>query len=327
MMSGLSKALIVARGVASSSSFGRRLFSAEIKRVAVVGLGLMGHGVAQVTAQAGFDVVAVEMQQAALDAGMKRINNSLSKVISKDVAKGKLTEEAGKAEFAKVMSRISTTTKLEDTKGCDMIIEAIVENMDLKIKFYKNLGEISSPNTIFASNTSSLQITSMALASKRPDKFVGLHFFNPVQLMKLVEVIHTEHTDKDIFNKVVDFGKKIGKTTVRCPDTPGFIVNRLLVPYMGQALLMLDRGVATIGDIDVSMQLGAGHPMGPIQLADYVGLDTVLSILQGWKVDFPNEPAFIIPQSLVDKVKAGEFGRKSGKGFYTWEGDKAVGPR
>ncbi len=291
-----------------------------------MGLGLMGHGVAQVTAQAGYDVLAIEMNQTALDSGMKRINNSLSKVISKDVAKGKYTEEVGKAEFNKVMTRISTSTKLEDAKDCDLIIEAIAENMDLKVNFYKNLGKIASPKTIFASNTSSLQITKMAEASNRPEKFVGLHFFNPVQIMKLVEVIHTTKTDPAVFNKVLEFGKTIGKTTVRCPDTPGFIVNRLLVPYMAQALSMYDRKVATIGDIDVSMQLGAGHPMGPMQLADYVGLDTVLSILTGWKQEFPDEPAFTIPKCLEEKVAAGHFGRKSGKGFYTWEGDKAIAP-
>lgn len=224
------------------------------------------------------------------------------------------------------MSRISTSTSTESLRDCDLIIEAVAENLQLKTELFEKLSSIAKPDAIFASNTSSLPITSMAYASKRPENFVGLHFFNPVQIMKLVEVIRCEKTTSEVFEKTLAFGKKIGKTTVRCSDTPGFIVNRLLVPYMAQALAMLDRQVATVGDIDVSMQLGAGHPMGPIQLADYVGLDTCLNILQGWIRDYPDEPSFIVPNCLIEKVKAGHFGRKSGVGFYKWEGDKAIAP-
>ena len=297
------------------------------KTVGVVGLGLMGHGVAQVTAQAGYNVLAIEAQPAALDTGLKRIQGSLQKVIAKDVTKGKYKSEAeGKAAYDEIMSRIKTTTDLKEAKDCDLIIEAIAENMDLKINFYKNLGPIIKKECVFASNTSSLQITEMAIASGRPDKFVGLHFFNPVQIMKLVEVIKTEKTNNEVFNEVINFGKKIGKTTVSCGDTPGFIVNRLLVPYLAQAIAMYDRKDATIADIDVSMQLGSGHPMGPLHLADYIGLDTLLSIIKGWKKEFPNEPSFFIPKGLEQKVANGDLGRKTGKGFYTWNGDKVIGP-
>ena len=218
--------------------------------------------VAQVVAQAGYDVLAIENKEEALDIGIKRVDDSLKKVITRELKSGKLkSEEDGRAKHDEVMSRIKTTTLISDAKDCDLIIEAIAEIESLKIDFYQKLGPLIKPNAIFASNTSSLQITSMALASGRPDRFVGLHFFNPVQIMKLVEVIKTVHTDKVIFDSVTAFGKSIGKVTVSCNDTPGFIVNRLLVPYIAQGMLMYDRGDATIADIDISMQLGAAHPM------------------------------------------------------------------
>lgn len=213
----------------------------DIKKVGVVGLGLMGHGIAQITAQAGYSVLAVEAQDAALKAGMGRIEGSLMKMLEKDAAKGNIKATEVKSKHDQVMSRISTTTSLADAKDCDLIIEAIVEKMDVKVSFYKSLGPLIKPECIFASNTSSLPITSMALASGRPDKFVGLHFFNPVQLMKLLEVIRTDHTVDAAFQSVTSFGQKIGKTTVSAKDTPGFIVNRLLVPYLMQAMSMVDR--------------------------------------------------------------------------------------
>lgn len=194
----------------------------------------MGHGVVQVAAQAGFKVTAVETKKEALDVGMGRIQGSLSKVIAKDVKNGKLTEEQGQAKYSEVISRIQPTIDITDTKDCDLIVEAIVENEAIKVEFYKNLGKIAGPKTIFASNTSSLPITNMAIASGRPEKFVGLHFFNPVQIMKLVEVIRTDHTDLEVFNRLLTFGKELGKVPVSCKDTPGFIVNRLLVPFLGQ---------------------------------------------------------------------------------------------
>ncbi len=194
----------------------------------------MGHGIAQVAAQSGFKVTAVESKKEALDVGMGRIQGSLSKVIAKDVKGGKFSDEQGKNKYNEIMGRIFPTTNISDTKDCDLIVEAIVENEPIKIEFYKNLGQIANPNAIFASNTSSLPITNMAVASGRPDKFVGLHFFNPVQIMKLVEVIRTTHTDPAVFNRLLAFGKDIGKVTVSCKDTPGFIVNRLLIPFMSQ---------------------------------------------------------------------------------------------
>lgn len=301
--------------------------NSKFNKVGVVGLGLMGHGIAQVAAQAGFDVLAIEAQQNALDAGYKRIQTSLQKVIAKDVSKGVYKDEAaGKIAYDEILSRVKTTTNMKDAKDCDLIIEAIAENMDLKISFYENLGPIIKPEAVFASNTSSLQITKMALASGRPKQFVGLHFFNPVQLMKLVEVIRTEHTSDKVFDSLLAFGKDINKVTVSCRDTPGFIVNRLLVPFLSQAMLMVDRHEASVTDIDISMQLGAGHPMGPLHLSDYIGLDTIYSILLGWKKDYPKETAFVIPKCLEKRVKDGNLGRKSGKGFYIWDGDKPKGP-
>jgi len=286
----------------------------------------MGHGVAQVTAAAGYQVLAIETKKEALDVGMKRIEDSLSKVTARAVKTGKQTPEGAKQMFDETLGRISTTTNMADAADCDLIIEAIIEKEDIKIDFYKMLGPLIKPEAVFASNTSSLPITNMAIASGRPEKFVGLHFFNPVQMMKLVEVISTTHTNPSVMQEVVDFGNSIGKTTVTCGDTPGFIVNRLLVPFLTQAMAMVDRGDATIRDIDVSMQLGAGHPMGPLHLSDYIGLDTALSILQGWKEAYPDEPAFIIPECLAAKVNNGHLGRKTGQGFYKWDGDKVLDP-
>jgi len=215
-----------------------------------------------VTAQAGYDVIAIESQPDVIRAGMKRIEDSLEKVAAREFKNGKIKSlQEGTENNKKILSRIQFGTKLSDAMDCDLVIEAIVEKEDVKIEFYSQLGNIVKPNAIFASNTSSLSITPMAIASGRPSQFVGLHFFNPVQIMKLVEVIKTAHSDPIVFERVTEFTKSIGKVPVSCGDTPGFIVNRLLVPYLAQALLMLDRGDASIKDIDLSMQLGAGHPM------------------------------------------------------------------
>jgi 3-hydroxyacyl-CoA dehydrogenase len=204
------------------------------------------------------------------------------------------------------------------------VIEAIVEDLDAKKKLFAELGRLCKPDAILASNTSSFPIGEMAEASGRPARFVGLHFFNPVQLMKLVEVVRTAKTDENVFAAARAFGEGVGKTPVACKDTPGFVVNRLLVPYMTQALQMLERGDATKEDIDAAMQYGCGYPMGPITLTDYVGLDTTLSILEGWVARFPKEPAFAIPEILRKKVAEKKLGRKSGEGFYKWQGDKKV---
>jgi 3-hydroxyacyl-CoA dehydrogenase len=303
--------------------FGQRFLSggtAGFNKVGVIGLGLMGHGVCQVAAASGVHskVVAFEPEQQFLDRGKDRIEKSIGKLVSK----GKMTQE----DADKALGRIQFTTNMSDLKDADFIVEAVIENMDLKRDLYSSLGATCDKKTIFASNTSSLSISEMAQFSSRTDRFVGVHFFNPVQLMKLVEVIKTDETDPAVFAKAYAWVNDIGKVPVSCGDTPGFIVNRLLVPSLLQAMLMVDRGDATVKDIDISMQLGAGHPMGPLHLADYIGLDTALFIAQGWVEKYPDEPAFVLPKCLKDKVDAGDLGRKTGKGFYHWEGDKRGDP-
>tara|TARA_R110002126_G_scaffold75704_1_gene188822 strand:- start:9390 stop:10283 length:894 start_codon:yes stop_codon:yes gene_type:complete len=294
----------------------------KIQNVGVVGCGLMGHGIVQVAAQGGCNVVALETQQEALDKGIARVEKSLAKLASKNVEKGKMTADQAAAWQTEVRGRITPSLDKGDLANCDLVVEAIVENLDVKKSLFSELGGICKPETIFASNTSSFPVGEMADASGRKDRFIGLHFFNPVQLMRLVEVVRTDDTNEDVFAAARAFGEACGKTPVSCKDTPGFVVNRLLVPYMVQAIQMLDREDASKEDIDAAMQLGCGHPMGPLTLTDYVGLDTTLSILEGWVERYPNEPAFSIPASLVSKVKEGKLGRKTGEGYYKWEGDK-----
>jgi len=288
----------------------------SIKKVGVVGCGLMGHGIAQVAAQGGCTVVVFETAEAALAAGLGRIDKSLAKLAEKAAEKG------GSFDAAGVRARITGTLAKADLADCDLVVEAIVEDLDVKKTLFAELGKLCKPETIFASNTSSFPIAAMAEASGRPSRFVGLHFFNPVQLMKLVEVVRTDKTDAAVFEAARAFGVACGKTAIACKDTPGFVVNRLLVPYMSQALLMLERGDASAEDIDIAMKLGTGYPMGPIELTDYVGLDTTLSILEGWVKAHPNEPAFTIPKILASKVAEKKLGRKTGEGFYKWQGDK-----
>ncbi|MFT7668954.1 MAG: 3-hydroxyacyl-CoA dehydrogenase [Planctomycetota bacterium] len=294
----------------------------KIQKVGVIGCGLMGHGIVQIAAQGGCEVIAVETQQEFLDKGLGRIKKSVEKLASKLVEKGKKTEEQGKELIAGTLGRISGSTDKNDLADCDLVIEAIVENLDIKKTLFRELGAICKAETIFASNTSSFPIQEMAEASGRPARFVGLHFFNPVQLMRLVEVVRTDSTDDEVFAAARSFGEASGKTPVSCKDTPGFVVNRLLVPFMTQSLLMLERGDASREDIDAAMQLGCGHPMGPLTLTDYVGLDTTLSILQGWKERYPDNPAFEVPAILEKMVAEGKLGRKTGEGFYKWDGDK-----
>lgn len=293
-----------------------------IKKVGVVGCGLMGHGIVQVSAQAGLEVVALEADAGALEKGLGRIRKSLDKLASKAVEKGKKTADVAKAEADSAFARIKGTGEMADLADCDLVVEAIVENLEVKKSLFAKFGEICKPDAIFASNTSSFAIGAMGEASGRPGRMVGLHFFNPVQLMRLVEVVRTDATDDDAFSEARAFGEAVGKVPVSCKDTPGFVVNRLLVPYMVQALLMLERGDASKQDIDTAMQFGCGHPMGPITLTDYVGLDTTLFILEGWCENYPNEPAFQIPEILKRKVSEGKLGRKTGEGFYKWDGDK-----
>jgi 3-hydroxyacyl-CoA dehydrogenase len=301
-----------------------------IQKVGVVGCGLMGHGIVQVAAQGGCQVVVLEAEQKFLDSGLARIDKSLTKLAEKAAEKavkeGKANEADAKAkasaDAAATRARIRGTTSQKDLADCDLVIEAIVENLDVKKKLFAELGALCKASTIFASNTSSFPIGEMAAASGRPARFVGLHFFNPVQLMKLVEVVRTDATDAQVFEDAKAFGAACGKAPVACKDTPGFVVNRLLVPYMTEAMRMLERGDATAQDIDTAMKLGCGYPMGPIELTDYVGLDTTLFIVEGWTKRYPDEPAFTVPAVLREKVKLGKLGRKTGEGFYKWEGDK-----
>ena len=294
----------------------------EIKKVGVVGCGLMGHGIVQVAAQAGLEVVAVEAEDSFLEKGLGRIRKSLDKLASKAVDKGRATAEEAQAHADATFGRITGSTDRAALADCDLVVEAIVEDLDVKKELFADLGARCKPETIFASNTSSFPIGEMAAASGRPERFVGLHFFNPVQLMRLVEVVRTDGTDDEVFAAARAFGEACGKSPVACKDTPGFVVNRLLVPYMVESLKMLERGDASAADIDTAMQLGCGHPMGPITLTDYVGLDTTLYILEGWCERYPEEPAFAIPEILRTKVAEGKLGRKTGEGFYKWEGDK-----
>src|SRR5262245_596604 len=286
----------------------------RIETVGVAGCGLMGSGIAQVTAMAGHPVVVREPEARFLESGFARIEGSLGKFAEK----GKITPE----QKGEIRGRLKGTTSVADLAGCDLVIEAIVEDLDQKKAFFRELGGKAKPQAIFASNTSSFPIGELGEASGRPDRFVGLHFFNPVPLMKLVEVVRAAKTSEDALASVRSFAEGIGKAPVLAKDTPGFIVNRLLVPYLVEAIRMVERGEASREDIDAAMKLGCGYPMGPIELLDYVGLDTTLAIVEGWHRRFPGEKLFEPPALLRDLVKRGQTGRKSGRGFYEWEGDR-----
>ena len=284
----------------------------EIKKVGVLGCGLMGSGIAQVSAAAGLDVTVLEAEQKFLDKGFAGIEKSLAKLAEKPADKGGLKEAP-----AAIRARLKGTTRKEDLADCDLIIEAIIENLDEKRKMYAALEAIVKKDAIFASNTSSLSITELMTATKRPERFVGLHFFNPVPLMKLVEVVRTIATADDVFQAAVNFGQKVGKVPVRTSDKTGFIVNRLLVPYLLDAIRAYEEGVGSIVDIDNAMKLGCGYPMGPFTLLDFVGLDTTYYITQVMYDEF-KERRFASPPLLKRLVLAGWYGRKSGKGFYDY---------
>ena len=280
-----------------------------IQRVGVVGCGLMGSGIAQVAAQAGCQVVAREVSAELVEKGLKAIEKNLGRLVEK----GAISD----ADRNAVRGRLRGTTNLEELRDCDLIIEAIIEQLPAKRELYGALDKICPPATIFASNTSSLSITEMATATRRPDRFVGLHFFNPVPVMKLVEVIRTIATDPKVYEEMVAFGTKLGKTPVRTSDRTGFIVNRLLVPYLLDAVRALEEGVGSIADIDNSMKLGCGHPMGPFTLLDFVGLDTTYYIAHIMFDEF-KERRFAPPPLLKRMVLAGWNGRKAGRGFYDY---------
>jgi 3-hydroxybutyryl-CoA dehydrogenase len=280
-----------------------------IQKVGVVGCGLMGSGIAQVCSQAGFSTVVREVSGELVEKGLKSIEKNLNRLVEK----GTLTE-AAKGE---IRGRLKGTTSPEDLKDCDLIIEAIVEQLPVKRELFAALDALCPAHTIFASNTSSLTITEIAASTKRPQRFVGLHFFNPVPVMKLVEVVRTIATDPTVYEEMVAFGAKLGKTPVRANDSGGFIVNRLLVPYLLDAIRALEEGVGSVVDIDNSMKLGCGYPMGPFTLLDFVGLDTTYYISQIMFDEF-KEKRFAAPPLLKRMVLAGWHGRKTGRGFYDY---------
>ena len=285
----------------------------EINKVGVLGCGLMGSGIAQVAAAAGCDVVVLEQDQKFLDKGFAGIEKSLSRMVERGVDKGGITAEQKTA----TQSRLKGTTNMQDLADCDIVIEAIIENLDEKRKTYAQLDAIVKKDAIFASNTSSICITEMMTATKRPERFIGLHFFNPVPMMKLVEVVKTIATAPEVYETAVAFGAKLGKVPVRTVDKPGFIVNRLLVPYLLDAIRAYEEGVGSITDIDESMKLGCGYPMGPFTLLDFVGLDTTYYITHVMYDEF-KERRFAAPPLLKRLVLAGWYGRKTGKGFYDY---------
>ena len=286
----------------------------EIKKVGVLGCGLMGSGIAQTTASAGLETIVREVSDELLQKGFVGIEKSLAKFAEK----GTITADQQKA----IRDRLSGTTSLADLTDCDIVIEAIIENIDEKKKTYAELDSVVKPEAVFASNTSSISITQMmtATSAERQKRFVGLHFFNPVPIMKLVEVVRTILTDDAIYEQVFEFGKRLGKVPVRANDTTGFIVNRLLVPYMLDAIRALEEGVGSIVDIDASMKLGLGYPMGPFTLGDFVGLDTTYYIAEIMFNEF-REKRFAPPPLLKRMVMAGLYGRKSGRGFYDYTTD------
>ena len=277
--------------------------------VGVLGCGLMGAGIAQVSAAAGFRTIVLEVNESVLAKGLARID----KFLAGGVAKGKMTAE----EQAAILGRLSGTTQYADLAACDLVIEAIVENVDAKRQAYAQVEAVVGAHCLLASNTSSLCVTELAAATTRPDRFGGLHFFNPVPLMKLVEVIRALSTSQATFDALFAFAQALGKEPVTAPDRGGFIVNRLLVPYLLDAIRCLEGGVGTVEDIDKSMALGCGHPMGPFTLLDFVGLDTTYFIANILFDEF-REPRFAPPPLLKRMVLAGYLGKKSGRGFYTY---------
>ena len=281
----------------------------EIKKVGVVGCGLMGSGIVEVCAKAGYEVVVSEINDEFLQKGMGRINRSLSRAVSK----GKATQE----EMDAALARVKGTTDTADFAFCDLVIEAAIENMELKKKIFAELDGILRPEAIIGSNTSSLCITEMASVTKRGDKVLGIHFFNPVPIMPLLELVRTILTSDETLAIAQEFGQSVGKTTVVAKDTPGFIVNQLLIPYLLDAVRIYENGLATREDIDTAIKLGLNHPMGPLTLLDLVGLDTTLFIADAMFEEF-KDPRYAAPPLLRRMVLAGHLGRKSGKGFYDY---------
>jgi 3-hydroxybutyryl-CoA dehydrogenase len=287
----------------------------EISKVGVLGAGLMGHGIAQVAAQAGYDVVLREVDQERLDKGLGRIKKQLDRAVQKE----RISQEDADA----VLGRIHGTLDYGDYADCDLVVEAITESLELKLDMWRELDGIVKDGAVLATNTSSLSVIDQASVTKRPDRFVGLHFFNPAQVMPLLEVVQTVTTDEESLKTGFEFGEKLGKLTVHAKDKTGFIVNRLLVPYMLDAIRAYEEGVGSIDQIDAAMKAGANHPMGPFTLLDFVGLDTTKAIAD-IMFDEYRERRFAAPPTLRKMVAAGWYGQKSGRGFYDYSGEKPV---
>jgi 3-hydroxybutyryl-CoA dehydrogenase len=285
----------------------------EIGKVGVLGAGLMGHGIAQICAQAGWEVVVREVDQDRLDTGIGKIEKQLGRAVEK----GKLEQ----ADADAVRARITPTLDYADLADCDLVVEAITEDLDAKLEMWRAVDGIVKPDAFFATNTSSLSVADQAGATSRGERFLGLHFFNPAQVMPLLEVVRSDETGDEAVDLGFALGEKLGKTTVAAGDNRGFIVNRLLVPYMLDAIRAYEAGVGSIEDIDRGMMAGASHPMGPLTLADFVGLDTLASIA-GVMYAAYGEDRFSAPDSLTKLVDAGHYGRKSGRGFYDYSGEK-----
>jgi 3-hydroxybutyryl-CoA dehydrogenase len=291
----------------------------EIKKVGVLGCGLMGHGIAQVSAQAGYDVVVREVDQEILDRGRGKIEKQLARAVEK----GRMEQSDADA----VLGRIQGTLDYGDLSDSDLVIEAIDEDLPKKLEMWRELDEIVKEDAVCATNTSSLAVVDQAAATSRPDRFLGLHFFNPVQVMPLLEVVRTVTTGDEAFQTGLGYGEKLGKLTVQAKDKTGFIVNRLLVPFLFDGMRAYEEGVGSIEEIDAAMKAGANHPMGPLALSDFVGLDT-LKAIGDIMFDEYREKRFAAPPTLSKMVAAGYYGRKSGRGFYDYAGDEpqAVDP-
>ncbi|HEX7051508.1 MAG TPA: 3-hydroxybutyryl-CoA dehydrogenase [Longimicrobiales bacterium] len=288
---------------------------AEIRTVGVLGAGLMGSGIAEIAARAGYETRIREVNEELAERGRAAIARSLGRAVEK----GKLDADTRDATLA----RLHTTTVIEDLRDADIIIEAVTENLDIKNEMFRALDRLCPPTTIFASNTSSLTIADMAAATERPDRMIGLHFFNPVPVMKLVEVVRTIATDDAVYRQALDFARSLGKEPIEAKDTSGFIVNRLLVPYMLDAIRALETGLGSIEDIDKGMVLGTGYPMGPFTLSDFVGNDTLCRIAD-IMFDEYRETRFAPPPLLRRMISMGYYGRKSGRGFYDYSGERPV---